>query len=927
MRARRRASALVRQPWNVLVPLVFLQWLLLLLLTRRIEHDRWLFTQDGAGTSFWSTAWSLAHGHLPPPLVGFAWPLLLAPLAAIRGANYLDAPAGARPAPDARRPAAHGRGGLRRREPDRRALARLPRAPRAGSSSPTSRSRSRAAATGPRSRGSSCRRGSGSPARARSRERPVCSRRRTSPSPRSTAGDDAHAAIGGLLAGLAIAFDAANALFLFAPAAGVCSRASRQGCARLRESRCCPRVVARRALAVPRPRTRAARRGGDRPAPPRAPAAGVPRRVLQRPPRRSCVRRPASSASHGARWPKSAFVAGWFLPYLLVRGSAASASFGTGGWFGALMPAFPAFVIGVCSLPLLVPRLGERLSRVRELRRRPRASGAVGRGGCGAVAVVPILVVAALPLQKQPVLVASRRIARSCRSSAASRRPREREPGTVYLQWPAAKTPAGRQPFYVVYRSPASVPDGLVCTPRRRRALRARDAAARQHVRPLVLGHRAARPRGRVDVPDRRRSQLRGATRRQRADAPLASGRRDSPGQMTLVGVDAVAVGARVTGAARVLVNLLARLPAADPELEYVAFVTAAGEETLRSRAPDVRVRVVTPRSGLAWELRGAGAGGRRGRRRPALHRARARAARRASDARARVRAARVPAARVRHSERRRGSPLREGRRAPPRVPALAAAGARASRPGRGRRPRGCARTRGVDADVVLPGIDPVFLETEPRAAGRPTVRVPPRVGRPARQHRPRPAGGARACGSSWRARPSSCASASRGSAAELGVDLELAGLGQRRAVARAVPRRRRRSRTRRSTRPTRGCPCSRRWRSGRPPSCSTRRARRRPSRGVGIVVPTRGSASCSQRRSRACATTPALRAELSARGRDARARPRRGRRPRRASRPRSGRRSPCRRLLEEPDDAVVHVRERVALRDDLPPPRAELRA
>ena len=91
MRARSGASALVRQPWNVLVPLVFLQWLLLLLLTRRIEHDRWLFTQDGAGTYFWSTAWSFAHGHLPPPLVGFAWPLLLTPLAAVRGANYLDA--------------------------------------------------------------------------------------------------------------------------------------------------------------------------------------------------------------------------------------------------------------------------------------------------------------------------------------------------------------------------------------------------------------------------------------------------------------------------------------------------------------------------------------------------------------------------------------------------------------------------------------------------------------------------------------------------------------------------------------------------------------------------------------------------------------------------------------------------------------------
>ena len=76
---------------------------------------------------------------------------------------------------------------------------------------------------------------------------------------------------------------------------------------------------------------------------------------------------------------------------------------------------------------------------------------------------------------------------------------------------------------------------------------------------------------------------------------------------MTLIGVDAVAVGDRVTGAARVLVNLLAHLPAADPALEYVAFVTPAGEPTLRSRAPEARVRVLTPRSGLRWELRGAG--------------------------------------------------------------------------------------------------------------------------------------------------------------------------------------------------------------------------------------------------------------------------------------------------------------------------------
>ena len=73
------------------------------------------------------------------------------------------------------------------------------------------------------------------------------------------------------------------------------------------------------------------------------------------------------------------------------------------------------------------------------------------------------------------------------------------------------------------------------------------------------------------------------------------------------IGVDAVAVGARVTGAARVLVNVLAELPRADPELDYVAFVSPAGEDTVRTRAPDVDVQVVQPRRGLQWELRGAG--------------------------------------------------------------------------------------------------------------------------------------------------------------------------------------------------------------------------------------------------------------------------------------------------------------------------------
>lgn len=185
---------------------------------------------------------------------------------------------------------------------------------------------------------------------------------------------------------------------------------------------------------------------------------------------------------------------------------------------------------------------------------------------------------------------------------------------------------------------------------------------------------------------------------------------------MTLVGVDAVAVGARVTGAARVLVNLLARLPAADPELEYVAFVTESGAETVRARAPEVRLLTVAPRSGLAWELRGAGEA----------------AAAAGVDLLFTVRELvpldgpptlvhvfEPPAYRLRAVGR------GQARRYAKDVVLHLAFGRslrRARRVTAGSRTTAAwlrART-GVDAEVVLPGIDPVFLESEPRAPDDP---------------------------------------------------------------------------------------------------------------------------------------------------------------------------------------------------------------
>lgn len=72
-----------------------------------------------------------------------------------------------------------------------------------------------------------------------------------------------------------------------------------------------------------------------------------------------------------------------------------------------------------------------------------------------------------------------------------------------------------------------------------------------------------------------------------------------------LIAVDALAIGARGKGAARVLVNLLARLPSADPQLNYVALATDEGAAEIRRKAPSVDVLVLSPRSGTAWELSG----------------------------------------------------------------------------------------------------------------------------------------------------------------------------------------------------------------------------------------------------------------------------------------------------------------------------------
>jgi hypothetical protein len=66
--------------------------------------------------------------------------------------------------------------------------------------------------------------------------------------------------------------------------------------------------------------------------------------------------------------PAAGLLAGWLFAFVLVKGSSPVASVDSGSFFRLLMPAFPAFLLLVAAIPLLVPgffsRLGDRIGPV-----------------------------------------------------------------------------------------------------------------------------------------------------------------------------------------------------------------------------------------------------------------------------------------------------------------------------------------------------------------------------------------------------------------------------------------------------------------------------------------------------------------------------------------------------------------------------------
>ncbi|MDX6472159.1 MAG: hypothetical protein QOK22_975 [Gaiellaceae bacterium] len=91
-RARKLGHALERtSPARVLTPLVVVQLLAIVALALSVHHNGWIFYQGGDQLWYYTTSWLLLHGHMPYPLVGYGWPTVLSPIAAIAGPDYAEA--------------------------------------------------------------------------------------------------------------------------------------------------------------------------------------------------------------------------------------------------------------------------------------------------------------------------------------------------------------------------------------------------------------------------------------------------------------------------------------------------------------------------------------------------------------------------------------------------------------------------------------------------------------------------------------------------------------------------------------------------------------------------------------------------------------------------------------------------------------------
>jgi hypothetical protein len=72
-------------PWAVPALLVVAQWGAVAGFALGVEHNGWFYFQGGDQLWHYTSAWLLSEGSLPPSVVGYVWPFVLAPIAVFAG--------------------------------------------------------------------------------------------------------------------------------------------------------------------------------------------------------------------------------------------------------------------------------------------------------------------------------------------------------------------------------------------------------------------------------------------------------------------------------------------------------------------------------------------------------------------------------------------------------------------------------------------------------------------------------------------------------------------------------------------------------------------------------------------------------------------------------------------------------------------------
>lgn len=79
------------EPWRVLAGFLVLQWIETVAIARDVRHAGFLYYQGGDQLWYYTIGWLFTHGHFFQPTVSYLWALILAPFAVVAGPNLMQA--------------------------------------------------------------------------------------------------------------------------------------------------------------------------------------------------------------------------------------------------------------------------------------------------------------------------------------------------------------------------------------------------------------------------------------------------------------------------------------------------------------------------------------------------------------------------------------------------------------------------------------------------------------------------------------------------------------------------------------------------------------------------------------------------------------------------------------------------------------------